>query len=359
MKKLGLKLFFPALALIAGIWLLTGFYTLKSDGGEQGVIMRFGECVKIVDQAGLKWHLPYPIESVEIVKCDVIRSMELGYRTQQVGDTTQTSSYMSVPEESLMITGDENLVNTESVIQYRIKDVKNYLFKVDMAPDTLKIALESSVRRVVANHNLSDVLTDQKDMIQNEIRTDLQNISDVYGLGIEITKFALQAVYAPPEVADAFNDVIKAREDQNRYINEAQQQANEIVPAAEAKQQEILNQANAYKEKRIAEAKGDVENFKQVLAKYSVGPEVTRVRMYLETMQEVLPKAKIYIMKDGAGDMLKFLPVGSDAGAAANALSGSSSETQADSVSGTRPDYSSGAATGSASDTQPDTTVGN
>ena len=324
MKKLGLKLFIPALLLIIGIWLMTGFYTLKSDGGEQGVITRFGECVKVVDQAGLKWHLPYPIESVQIVKCDVIRSLELGYRTEQVGNTVQASTYTSVPEESLMITGDENLVHTESVIQYRIKNVKDYIFKVNMAPETLEIAMESSVRRVVANHILYDVLTDQKDAMQNEIRIDLQNISDEYGLGIEITKFALQAVYAPPEVADAFNDVIKAREDMNRYINEATQQANQIVPAAEAKQSEILNQANAYKEKRIAEAKGDVENFNQVLAKYALGPEVTRVRMYLETMQEILPKAKIYIMKDG-GDMLKFLPIG----ATDNAVTGIQPEVSA------------------------------
>jgi len=138
----------------------------------------------------------------------------------------------------------------------------------------------------------------------------LQAICDEYGLGVEIIKVALQDVYAPDEVADAFTDVIKAREDMNRYINEAQKQANEIVPAAEAKRQEILNEANAYKEKRIAEAKGDVENFRQVLARYSLGPEVTRTRMYLETMQEVLPKAKIYIMEDG-GEMLKFLPLDS------------------------------------------------
>jgi len=308
MKKLGLKYFIPALLLVLGIWLMTGFYTLSTDGGEQAVILRFGRHVRTVEEAGLKWHLPYPIEKAEIVKCDVIRSLELGYRTQQTGGHQTT--YAAVPEESLMITGDENLVHTESVIQYRIKNVADYLFRVRQAPETLKIAAESSVRRVVANHELDHVLTDQKDAIQNEIREDLQAICDEYGLGVEIIKVALQDVYAPDEVADAFTDVIKAREDMNRYINEAQKQANEIVPAAEAKRQEILNEANAYKEKRIAEAKGDVENFRQVLARYSLGPEVTRTRMYLETMQEVLPKAKIYIMKDG-GELMKFMPLDS------------------------------------------------
>lgn len=316
MKKLGLKFFVPALLLIIGIWCLTGFYTLRSDGGEQAVIMRFGRHIRTEDEAGLKWHLPYPIESVEIVKCDVVRSLELGYRTQQTGGMDQQAVYAEVPEESLMITGDENLVHTESVIQYRIKSVADYLFNVRQAPEALKIAAESSVRRVVANHDLDDVLTDQKDAIQSEILFDLQTICDEYGLGIEIIKIALQDVYSPDEVADAFTDVIKAREDMNRYINEAQKKANEIVPAAEAKQQEILNEANAYKEKRIAEAKGDVENFKQVLARYSLGPEVTRTRMYLETMRDVLPKAKIYIMKDG-GQTLRLLSLGSETAAPA------------------------------------------
>lgn len=308
MKKLELKYSVLALLIIASIWLLTGFYTISTDGGEQAVILRFGKHVRTEDEAGLKWHLPYPIETVEIVKCDVIRSLELGYRTQQVGGADQKPVYTSVPEESLMITGDENLVHTETVIQYRIKNVADYLFNVRQAPEALKMAAESSVRRVVANHDLDHVLTDQKDAIQNEILNDLQTICDEYGLGIEIIKVALQDVYAPDEVADAFTDVIKAREDMNRYINEAQKKANEIVPAAEAKQQEMLNEANAYKEKRIAEAKGDVENFKQVLAKYSLGPEVTRTRMYLETMREVLPKAKIYIMKDD-GNTMRLLPL--------------------------------------------------
>lgn len=308
MKHLGLKYLIPVLTLLLGIWLLTGVYTLKSDGGEQAVLTEFGRYVRTIEEAGLRWHLPYPIQQVEIVKADVIRTLELGYRTQQVGGAAQQSTYVSVPEESLMITGDENLVHTESVIQYRIKNVHDYLFNVNNAFEALKIAAESSVRRVVANHILNDVLTDQKDVIQSEIREDLQKICDEYELGIEITKVALQAVNSPPEVEDAFNDVIKAREDMNRFINEAQKKANEILPAAEAKAQEIINEANAYKEKRIAEANGDVQNFKQVLAKYVLGPEVTRTRMYLETMQEVLGKAKIYIMNDN-GDTLRFLPL--------------------------------------------------
>lgn len=308
MKKIGLKFLIPIVVLLLGLWMLTGIYTIKSDGGERAVLTQFGRYVNTIDEAGLRWHLPYPIQNVEIVKCDVLRSLELGYRTQQVGGGAQNSTYVTVPEESLMITGDENLVNTESVIQYRINNAHDYLFSVENSEETLKIAAESSVRRVVASHKLNDVLTDQKYAIQSEIREDLQSICDEYKLGIEINEVALQAVYSPAEVEEAFNDVIKAREDMNRFINEAQKKANEVLPAAEAKAQEILNEANAYREKRIAEAKGDVENFKQVLSRYVLGKEVTRTRMYLETMQEVLSKAKIYIMNDN-GDTLRFLPL--------------------------------------------------
>ena len=172
---------------------------------------------------------------------------------------------------------------------------------------TLRIAAESSIRRVVANHSMDDVLTNQKEQIQLEILQDLEEICKHYGLGVDITQVSLQAVYAPAEVEEAFNDVIKAREDKARFINEANKSRNEIVPAAEGKAAEMLNQANG-KEKRISEAKGDVENFRQVLNNYELGKEVTRTRMYLETMQDVLPDAKIFIM-DSDDSTLKFLPI--------------------------------------------------
>jgi membrane protease subunit HflK len=308
MKKLTKSIFVLLLLIAAGIWLATGLYTIKADGGEQAVITRFGKFIDIKTEAGLKWHIPAPIERVEIVKCDVLRSMEFGYATTRAGGSAQKSEFAVNPREALMITGDESLVNTETVIQYKITNVKDYLFNVDNPEGTLKNAAEASIRRIVANHTMDQVLTDQKDMVQNEILQDLQEICDLYGLGIRIHQVALQAVYAPAEVEEAFNDVIKAREDRSRYINEARKSRNEIVPAAEGKAAEMLNQANAYKEKRISEARGDVENFKQVLNNYMLGEEVTRTRMYLETMQKILPGAKIYIM-DSDSNTLKFLPI--------------------------------------------------
>ncbi len=308
MKKLSKSLFILLLIVIAGIWFATGFYTIKTDGGEQAVITRFGKFIDVKTEAGLKWHLPSPIERVEIVKSDVLRSMEFGYATTVVGSSTSQSQYVTDWREALMITGDESLVNTETVVQYKITNVKDFLFNVEHPEDTLRIAAEASIRRVVANHTMDQVLTDQKDLVQSEILQDLQAICDIYQLGIRIHQVALQAVYAPEEVEEAFNDVIKAREDRSRFINEAQKSRNEIVPAAEGKALEMLNQANAYKEKRIAEARGDVENFKQVLNNYQLGEEVTRTRMYLETMQRVLPGAKIFIM-DNDDNTLKFLPI--------------------------------------------------
>jgi len=308
MKKITKSIFALIIMAAAGIWLATGFYTIKADGGEQAVITRFGEFVKIETEAGLKWHIPAPIEKVEIVKCDVLRSMEFGYSTTRTGDPAVKSEFAANPREALMITGDESLVNTETVIQYKITNVRDYLFNVENPEGTLRNAAESSIRRIVANHTMDQVLTDQKDIVQTEILQDLQEICDLYGLGIRIHQVALQAVYAPAEVEEAFNDVIKAREDRSRYINEARKSRNEIVPAAEGRAAEMLNQANAYKEKRIAEARGDVENFKQVLENYRHGEEVTRTRMYLEAMQKVLGRAKIYIM-DGDGNTLKFLPI--------------------------------------------------
>lgn len=309
MKKLSKSILLLLILLIAGLWLGTGVYTLKADGGEHAVITRFGKFVRIETEAGLKWHWPSPIEKAEIIKTETRRSMTFGYSTVKQGDIDNRAQYKVDPYEALMITGDENLVNTETVVQYQISNPKNYIFNVYNPESTLRMAAESSIRRVVANHTMDDVLTYQKELIQTEIRQDLQEVCNSYRLGVQINEVSLQAVYAPAEVEEAFNDVIKAREDRSRYVNEAKKSRNEIVPAAEGNAAEMLNQANAYKEKRIAEARGDVENFNQIMNNYELGKDVTRTRMYLETMKEVLPDAKIFIM-DSDDNTLKFLPIG-------------------------------------------------
>ncbi len=306
--KITKSLVIVAILVVLGIWLSTGIYTVDAEGGEAAVILRFGEYVNTVTDEGIHWHMPSPIERIEKIKMDEAKRIEFGFRTVRGGDTRTAAQYQGIDEQSLMLTGDENIVNVDAAIQYNIKNVEEYLFKVDDQTHTLEIALESSIRRVVANHTLDDVLTVSKSEIQNAIRDDLQGICDDYEMGVFITAVQLQDVEPPGEVDAAFKDVANAREDKNSYINEANGYRNEIVPKARGNAAQMLNEAEAYKEKRVAEAKGDVANFEQILERYQLGKEVTRKRMYLETLEEILPNVEKYIV-DGDGNTIKFLPL--------------------------------------------------
>ena len=304
-KKVSKYLFIVIVILFALFWLSSGFYTVKS--GEEAVVLRFGKYERTVSKAGLNWHFPAPVERVDKVNVLEIKRLEFGYKTLKEGGHRQYPTYADVPVvESLMLTGDENLVNVETAIQYKIKDVVDYLFNVKNQEGTLQIAAESAIRRVIANHILDEVLTENKFEIQQEIKEDLQKICDNYRLGVNIIAVQLQDVYPPDEVDSAFKDVANAREDRNSYINEAESYKNEVIPRARGNAAAMINEAIAYKEKRIAEAKGDVANFIQILEKYEHGREVTRVRMYLETMEEVLPGIEKYIV-DSEGNLIKFL----------------------------------------------------
>jgi membrane protease subunit HflK len=296
------------LVVVLALWLATGFYTVDSEGGEAAVVLRFGNHVNTVYDAGLHWHLPAPIETIEKERLKEIRTIEIGYRTLKMGSASEYSEYTTVPDEARMLTQDENLVDVETVIQYEIIDVEAYIFNVDDQEGTMTISAESAIRRVVANHTLDEVLTDNKSTIQSEIMLDLQSICDLYDMGIQINTVVLQDVVAPQEVDAAFKDVANAREDKASYINEAETYANEILPQARGNAAEMVNKAEAYKEKRIAEAKGDVANFLAVLEKYELGEEVTRTRMYIETMEEILPGMSKYIVSSDDG-MIKFLPL--------------------------------------------------
>ena len=296
------------IVIVLLIWLATGFYTVDSEGGEAAVVLRFGSHVSTVYDAGLHWHLPSPIETVEKERLKEIRTIELGYRTTKVGSASEYSEYQIVPSEARMLTQDENLVDVETVIQYEIVDIEAYVFNVDDQEGTMTISAESAIRRVVANHLLDEVLTDNKSTIQSEILTDLQATVDLYDMGVQINNVVLQDVAAPEEVDAAFKDVANAREDKASYINEAETYANEILPKARGNAAEAVNQAEAYKEKRISEAKGDVANFLAVLEKYELGEEVTRTRMYIETMEQILPGMSKYIFPADDGT-IKCLPL--------------------------------------------------
>lgn len=294
------------LLVILGIWLLSGLYTLKS--GEEAVILRFGQHVSTVSKAGLNWRIPYPVDRVLKVNISEIKRIEFGFSTIREGNSMLNANYREEPGNSQMLTGDENMVNVETAIQYKVINTEDFMFNVDDQSGTLRISAESAIRRVIANHSLDEVLTDNKFQIQQEIKDDLQAICDSYEIGIGIVAVQLQDVNPPQEVDAAFKDVANAREDKNSLINESESYKNEVIPKARGNAAEAVNKAMAYKERRVAEAKGDVANFVQILEKYQAGKEVTRTRMYLETLEEVLPGVEKYIL-DENGNTLNFLPL--------------------------------------------------
>lgn len=294
-----------ALLMLVALWMVTGFFTVQS--GEEAVVLRFGKLARTIREGGLKWHMPAPIETVQVEKVSEVKRLEFGFRTLQEGSKTRLPQYQKEPEEALMLTGDENLVEVEAIVQYRVTDVEDYLFKVDDQAGTLRIAAEATIRRVIANHALDDALTENKFSIQQEIKDDLQAICDKYELGIVVTVVQLQDVQPPQEVDAAFKDVASAKEDKNSYINQAQSYANEVIPKARGNAAEAINKALGYKETRIGQAKGDVAKFTQILERYQESPEVTRTRMYLETVQEVLPGMEKYVVP--SGNTMTFLPL--------------------------------------------------
>ncbi|MEX0975266.1 MAG: FtsH protease activity modulator HflK [Bacillota bacterium] len=301
------------LLLILTAYLATGFFTVES--GEEAAILRFGSLKRVIRQGGLKWHLPSPIETVIIEKVSEVKRLEFGFRTLQGGSKNQLAQYREEETEALMLTGDENLIYVETIVQYRVVDLEKYLFRVDDQAGTLRVAAESTIRRAIANHTLDDALTENKFTIQQEIKDDLQGIADKYNLGVVIAVVQLQDVQPPKEVDAAFKDVASAKEDKNSYINQAQSYANEVIPQARGNAAEAINKALAYKETRIAEARGDVAKFVQILEKYQESPKVTRTRMYLEMVQEIFPNMEKYVVpSDGTMTFLPLVPYGVPSG---------------------------------------------
>lgn len=290
-------------------YMATGFFTVQS--GEEAAILRFGRLSRVIRQGGLTWHIPAPIESVVVEKVSEVKRLEFGFRTVLGGTREQLPRYQEQQDEALMLTGDENLARVETIVQYRVVDLEKYLFEVDNQTGTLRVAAESVVRRVIANHTLDDALTENKFTIQQEIKDDLQAVADKYNLGVMISVVQLQDVEPPEQVDAAFKDVASAKEDKTSYINQAQSYANEVIPLARGNAAESINKALAYKETRVAEAKGDVAKFVQILERYRESPEVTRTRMYLETMSEILPGMEKYVVSDdGTVTFLPLMPYG-------------------------------------------------
>ena len=286
--------------LIIVLYLATGIYIVQPD--EQGVIRRFGKFARM-DSPGLHYHLPYPFESAITPSVTQVKRIEIGFRTVRNG-------YVDVPEEALMLTGDENIVSAESIVQYRIKNAADYLFNIIEPEQTVRNAAEAALRQVIGSRKIDDALTEGKYEIQEETKILIQELLDSYRSGIVVIAVQLQDVNPPEEVSAAFKDVASAKEDKSKFINEAEGYYNDVIPDARGQAVEITKKAEGYKIERIRKAEGDVAKFNQILKEYQKGEEVTRYRLYIETMESILPGMKKFIMeKSDDESLLKFLPL--------------------------------------------------
>ncbi|MHB1141791.1 MAG: FtsH protease activity modulator HflK [Sulfuricaulis sp.] len=302
------------LAVALVIWLATGFYIVNQ--GEHGVVLRFGQKNEIT-QAGLRWHLPFPIEKVEKVNVEKVSTIEIGYRSNP-----RTGGKSKVPKEALMLTEDENIIDIEFAVQYKIKDAAEYLFNVRDPEITIAQATESAVREVVGKSTLDFALTEGRDQVSRSSRELLQQILDRYKTGVHIVTVETQKAQPPDEVKPAFDDAVKAREDEQRLINEAEAYANDVIPRARGGAARLIQEAEGYKSSVIARADGDARRFSQIANEYVKAPAVTRERLYLETMEQVLSSTTTIFIDQKAGNNLiylpldKLVPMGEAAGAA-------------------------------------------
>jgi membrane protease subunit HflK len=298
-----------ALIVVAAvaIWGLSGFFRVQPD--ELGVVLRFGKHVRDANP-GLNYHLPYPIESVLTPRVTRVNRVDMGMRV--VEDLRRGSTVRDVPEESLMLTGDENIVDVDFSVFWMIKPngAAAYLFNIQMPEGTVKAVAESAMREVVGRSDIQPILTGARQATELAVQELMQKTLDDYGAGIQITQVQLQKVDPPTQVIDAFRDVQAARADLERSVNEAQTYANRVVPEARGRASQIMQSAEAYKQQTVAEATGQTARFLSVYDEYRKAPEVTRQRLYLETMERLFGSTDIIIMDSGAtSGVVPYLPL--------------------------------------------------
>ena len=289
----------PVLVGLILLWLATGIYIVGPD--EVGVVRTFGKFTRVV-QSGLNWKFPAPIEIVDTPKVTEVKRIEIGFRTLKNGQ------YRTVEKESLMLTGDENIVDAEMIVQYKIKDPVAYLFRIVGPELTVREAAEASLRTVVGRNKIDETLTTGKFTIQEETKNQLQSVLDNYNSGIHVVAVQLQDVSPPKEVIGAFKDVASAKEDKNRMINQAEGYRNDVIPKARGEAEAMIRDAEGFKESRVKRAEGDATKFTTILKEYRKAKSITEKRLYLETMEKVLPDIEKIIVPDkDSGNMLNLL----------------------------------------------------
>ena len=294
------------LIILVVIWALSGLYRVLPD--EQGVVLRFGKFVNTT-QPGLNYHFPFPIESVLTPKVTKVNRMDIGFRSERDSGFS-SGGVADVPEESLMLTGDENIVNIDFSVFWVIKDAGNFLFKIQDPEGTVKAAAETAMREVIARSNIQPILTEGRSVIETETQEIIQKILDEYTSGIQITQVQTQKADPPDQVIDAFRDVQAARADMERSKNEAEAYANDVIPRARGEAQKILQAAEAYKKEVVAKAEGEASTFLAIYNEYAKAKQVTQERMFLETMETVLGDInKIIIDKNSGSGVVPYLPL--------------------------------------------------
>ncbi len=290
-----------SMGLVVGVaillWLASGFYIV--DASQRGVVLRFGSFVETT-QPGPRWHIPFPVESVEVVNISQVRTVEIGYRENVKN---------KILKESLMLTDDENIIDIQFAVQYVLKDPAEYLFNNRAPDENVRQAAETSIREIVGKNKMDFVLYEGREQVAAAATKLIQEILDRYKSGILVSKVTMQNAQPPEQVQAAFDDAVKAGQDRERQKNEGQAYANDVIPRAKGAAARLMQEAEGYRQRVIASAEGDASRFKQVLVEYEKAPAVTRERMYIDMMQQILTSTSKVMVDQKSGTSLLYLPL--------------------------------------------------
>ena len=295
--------FYVIILILLLIWIFSGIFVVAPD--EQGMVRSFGKLTRTLEP-GLHYHLPFPIETVSKPKVTEIQRFEFGFRTVNSGPPPQ---FKPMDDEALMLTGDENILDVWFIVQFRIKDATSYLFNVADPSKTMRDAAEAAMRAVMGENKIETAMTTGRVNIQNDAQKALQQTLDSYVSGMQVIAVQLQAVQPPEPVRSAFREVISAREEKNKFINEAESYTSDILPRAKGLAVQIELEAEAYKEQKIKQAQGDADRFLALLKEYRNAKDVTRKRLYLETMEEILSQARKLVIDSDNQSVIQLLPL--------------------------------------------------
>jgi membrane protease subunit HflK len=285
------------IGLVVVVWIASGFYIVNE--GQEGVVLRFGKFVETT-QPGPRWHLPYPIESAEVVNVKQVRTVEIGYRNNVKS---------KVLKEALMLTDDENIVDVQFAVQYVLKSSNDYLFNHRAPDDSVLQAAETAIREIVGRSSMDFVIFEGRAEVAARAQKLMQEILDRYGTGISISKVTMQNAQPPEQVQAAFDDAVKAGQDRERQKNEGEAYANDVIPRARGMAARLIQEAEGYRSRVIEQSQGDAARFRQVVAEYNKAPQVTRDRLYIDAMQQIMTNTSKVLVDQKSGSNLLYLPL--------------------------------------------------